>query len=121
MGSLFLRMRGEALKGKRVKGRDRAVCSQDSRRAERAGRLLECLLERARGCGERPELWRVTRSVVQQHCPGWRASQEGTGTAQRDSPGDSSGSAPGTVSPGPCDKIKARELMAVWRSYNNLG
>ncbi|XP_058682585.1 uncharacterized protein LOC131573030 isoform X2 [Poecile atricapillus] len=93
----------------------------DSRRAERAGRLLECLLERAWGCGERPELWRVTLSVLKHRCPGFCASQAGTETAQqRDSPGDSTASAAGTTSPAPCDKSKARELMAVWRSYNNL-
>ncbi|KAL9821633.1 uncharacterized protein GJ701_016665 [Geothlypis trichas] len=96
--------------------------SEDSRRAERAGRLLECLLERARGCGERPELWRLTRSVLKHHCPGFSAPQQGrTGTARRVSPGDSAGSAAGTSSPVPCDKSKARELVAVWRSYNNLG
>lgn len=98
-----------------------AVCSQDSRQAERAGRLLECLLERARGCGERPELWRVTRFVLKHHCPGFCAPQGGTRTAQRDSPRDSVGSAAGMSSLAPCDKSKARELMAVWRSYNNLG
>ncbi|KAK2518093.1 Wdr36 [Columba livia] len=49
--------------------------SEDSRRAERAGRLLQCALERAWGCGRRPPLWRSTLSVVQRHCPGYRPPQ----------------------------------------------
>ncbi|CAN0332332.1 unnamed protein product [Bubo scandiacus] len=114
--------------------------SEGSRRAARAGRLLECVLERAWGCGQWPPLWRSTLSVLQRHCPGYRPPQVGAGprpgrrgSPAAGSPGSSAAAGGGTptrvrwqaaageASPAPCDESKARELMAVWRSYMNLG
>ncbi|XP_035166454.1 uncharacterized protein LOC118156472 isoform X2 [Oxyura jamaicensis] len=80
-------------------------------RAQREGRLLQCVLDGARGCGHRG-LWPSTLWVVQRNCRGYRPPQEwrrGTVAPQEAVPGG-----------GLCDEGKVRELLAVWRSYMNL-
>ncbi|XP_061234056.1 uncharacterized protein LOC133225566 isoform X3 [Neopsephotus bourkii] len=64
----------------RLRVRSSPRFARGSWRLERAGRLLECALVRARGCGDRPPLWPSTLYVVQRHCPGYQPPQVGAGS-----------------------------------------
>lgn len=64
------RQREGARRGPAADGR----APQDARRAQQEGRLLECVLDGARGCGE---LWLRTVRVVRRRCRGYRPPQVG--------------------------------------------